>query len=425
MTGVTEADQIWLLGAAVAIGLLIGTERGWKSREAPEGERIAGLRTFGLIGFLGGASGLLALYLHPVVLGFVFLGFAAAVIMAYLQHQKRSDDFSITGLVAALLTFVLGAMATLDHAAVAASAAVVTALLLRLKTVLHGWLKKLEPRELDAALLFLLISVVMLPVLPDKGYGPWDALNPYEIWWMVVLIAGISFIGYFAMKIAGTDQGAIITALAAGMVSSTALTLQFARLARYMPGKEQVLAAGILVACGIMFPRVLLVAVIIYPDMLAHLWMPVLVMSLIVFAPVLVLWRRVNRRSEQPAAPTVLQNPMELKSALVFGLLLALVVLLGQGLKEWLGETGIYLLAAISGITDVDALNLTLSRMASAGDILPGLAAMGILIAATSNSLVKGVLALSIGGPTLGLRVFVPLLVAGLTGIGLVWFGMD
>ncbi len=424
MTELADVGHILSLGAAVAIGLLIGTERGWKSREAREGERIAGLRTFGLIGFLGGAGGLLGVYLDPILLGFVFLGFSAAAIAAYLRRQQYTDDISITGLVAALLTFVLGAIATLGHASVAASAAVVAALLLRLKTVLHGWLKRLEPRELDAALLFLLISVVMLPVLPDEGYGPWQALNPYEIWWMVVLIAGISFIGYFAMKIAGTDQGAIITALAAGMVSSTALTVQFARLARQMPGKENVLAAGILVACGIMFPRVLLVAGIIYPALISQLLLPVMVMSGIVFAPVLLLWWRVSRQPNQEQPAALLQNPMELKSALLFGALLALVVVLGKGLKEWFGDTGVYLLAAVSGITDVDAVNLTLSRMAATEDIVPALAAVGILIAATSNSLVKALLALSIGGPAVGLRVFFPLLFAGLAGLALVWFGI-
>ncbi len=418
---ITDTEQIIQLAAALAIGLLIGIERGWKFREAREGERVAGLRTFGLIGLFGGVAGLLAEYLSTSVLGFLFIGFAVATSVAYLLAQQRQGtDVSITSLVVAQLTFALGAMATLGHVAIAGAAAVVTALLLQLKGTLHGWLKRIEKYELHAGLQLLLISVVLLPVLPNRGYGPWQALNPYEIWWMVVLIAGISFIGYFAMKLAGASKGVMLTALTAGMISSTALTLQFARVARERPGSETLLAAGILTACGVMFPRMLLVASLINPKLFAVLLAPMAAMAVIIFVSAFLFWRQAMDRPAEASA--LMRNPLELKTALLFGALLALIVLFGKALKEWMGETGIYLLAAISGIADVDALNLTLSRM-SAGDLALSVAVLGILIAGVSNTLFKASLATFIGRAKLGMRVFPPLLIASAAGLAFAWNG--
>ena len=274
MNDFADAKQIVLLSTALAIGLLIGVERGWKSRQAKEGERIAGLRTYGLIGLLGGGAGVLSQFLGTAAFGFVFLGFTVTVTVAYAVRQRVNDDASITSLITMLLTFMLGVLATLDHINLAASAAVVTVILLRYKDILHGWLKKLEEQELRAALQLLLISIVLLPILPDRGYGPWQALNPYEIWWMVVIIAGISFIGYFAMKIAGPGKGVILTALAAGMASSTALTLHYARLSQKQENMRNLLATGILIACGTMFPRVVLISSLINPLLFSVLTVP-------------------------------------------------------------------------------------------------------------------------------------------------------
>ena len=418
MTDFADAKQIALLGIALAIGLLIGIERGWKSREAKEGERIAGLRTYGLTGLLGGSAGILSQYLGLTAFGVVFLGFTAAVTVAYAMKQRVSPDASITSLITMLLTFVLGALATLNHVNLAASAAVVTALLLRFKDVLHGWLKKLEQRELHAALQLLLISVVLLPILPDRGYGPWQALNPYEIWWMVVLIASISFIGYFTMKVAGPGKGVILTALMAGMASSTALTLHFSRLSQKQEEMRSLLAAGILVACGTMFPRILLISSLINPALFSTLIIPITVMTLLTLLSAAIIWH--NSVDRPPSELTHLINPLELKPALFFGALLVLVVLLGKAAIHFFGETGLYLLAAVSGITDVDPINLTLSRM-SIAELSLDVAVLGIVIASSSNTLVKAVLAVFVGGPALGVRVLVPLLLAAVAGLTTVW----
>lgn len=403
-----------LLGISLAIGLLIGIERGWKQRRAEDGGRIAGLRTYGLTGLAGGATAIMQPYFGEIATGMLFLGFALATSMAYLNRKQDSEDASITGLISLLLTFMLGMLAAFKQIELAASAAIITALLLRYKELLHSWLRQVEDQELKAALQLLLISIVLLPILPDQGYGPWQVLNPYEIWWMVVLIAGISFVGYFAMKFAGTDKGIMLTALSAGLASSTALTLHFSRLAKEQPSLHRQLSAGILIACGTMFPRVVLVASLINPAILTLLWLPMAVMTLVTFICAALLWK--IRTLEQPASLTRLLNPLELKSALFFGALLVLILLLGELMQDVFGDTGIYALALVSGIADVDPINLTLSRM-SLGETQATVAVSGIVLAACSNSLVKSLMAVSIAGKTMLVNVFGPLALAVVCGL--------
>ncbi len=418
MNEFADAEQIVLLGIALAIGLLIGVERGWKLREAKEGDRIAGLRTYGLIALLGGVTGLLSQYLGVVVFGVIFLGFTAATAVAYTMQWRTTGDTSITSLVTMLLTFALGSMVALEHVNLAAAAAVITTIVLRFKDVLHEWLRKLGRRELHAVLQLLLISVVLLPVLPDRGYGPWEAINPYEAWWMVVLIATISFVGYLTMKIAGTGKGIILTAFAAGMVSSTALTLSFSRLCHQQAQLKNLLACGILIACGTMFPRVLLISSLINPTLFSDLVIPMTIMTLFTLAAAAIIWRR---NGEIPANElTQVINPLELKPALIFGVLLVLVILLSEAARHYFGETGLYLLTLISGVADVDAINLTLSRM-SVTELPLNVAVLGIVIASASNTLVKAGLAVFIGGTNLGVRVFLPLLLTASAGLATAW----
>lgn len=345
----------YYLSVSLAIGLLIGTERGWKEREAKEGERIAGVRTYGLIGLLGGGTTLLSAEFGALALGLVFVGLAGALTTAYVVNRDaRSHDIGITSLVAGLLTFTLGAVAAMGEVAIAAAFAVVTTLLLSYKPVLHRWVRVLEAEELRATIKLLLISVVLLPILPDQGYGPWQVLNPYTLWWMVVLIAAISFVGYFAIKIAGARRGIIFTCLFGGLASSTALTLHFSRLAHRNKALEPILAVGILLACGTMFPRMLLVASVIHPELFKLLLVPAAVMAFFSYSPTLFYLRAQSQKNTDPASS--LKNPLELKTALVFGLLLALVMLLSKALQQWFGDAGVLTLAAASGISDVDAI---------------------------------------------------------------------
>ncbi|MEQ6890455.1 MgtC/SapB family protein [Halomonas sp. CS7] len=407
------------LGVALLLGALIGIERGWVAREQKSGERIAGIRTHALVGLLGGIAALLSEAVSDWAFPLIFLALAATSLVAWRARLSQHHDYSITGLVGLLLTFCFGAVAVAIDLALATAGAVITAVILDNKHEIHGLLNKLQAHELDAGLKLLLISVVMLPLLPDRGLGPGEVLNPYEIWWMVVLIAAISFVGYFAMRVGGAEKGILFTGLFAGLSSSTALTLHFARLSRQSREIEAMLAAGILVACGTMFPRILIYAAVISPGLLPRLLLPIAVMGLLLYLPALHLWRR-HRLALRVDSPTPIQNPLELRTALLFGGLLALIMLLGEWLRDGLGEAGIYLLAAASGMADVDAITLSLTRM-SLERIAPATAVLGIIIAAAVNNLFKSGLATAFGTRRLGLRVALPMVASMAAGLALAW----
>ena len=411
-------QNFYELGVALAIGLLIGLERGWHLRKAKEGERIAGVRTYGLIALFGGGSALLGQHLGQLVVVLALLALAGVLIAAYVVNLRDEDDVSITSLVAALLTFVFGALAVSGEMTIAAASAVVTTLLLVYKPVLHRWVSALSAEELHAGIQLLLISVVLLPILPDKGYGPWQVLNPYAIWWMVVLIAAISFVGYFGIRIGGARKGIAFTGLFAGLASSTAVTLHFSRLARKDPAAAPLLSTGILLSCGTMFPRMLLVASMLNTDLFKPLLVPVVVMALIVYSPALFYYNFLPAKSSDVGS--ALKNPLELKPALAFGGLLVLVLLLGEVLQNSFGDEGVLFLAAASGVADVDAITLSLSRM-STGDLAVNVAAMGVVVAAAANSLIKGGIAAMIGGRQTLVRVGLPLLFAAAGGLIAAW----
>lgn len=412
---VTSHQTIIGLAVALLLGALIGLERGWEARDKKAGERIAGIRTHALTGLLGGIGALLTETLSTWIFPVMFLGLTGICLVAYRTRTAEVRDYSITGIVGLMLTFCFGAIAVSVDLTLATAAAVITAIVLDNKQEIHGLVNQLQSHELDAGLKLLLITVVMLPLLPNEGMGPGGVLNPYEIWWMVVLIASVSFVGYFAIRVGGTEKGLLFTSLFAGLSSSTALTLHFSRQSRDAPQISPILAAGILLACGTMFPRILVYCVAINPALLPRLTAPVVVMSLMLFIPALVIWRS-HRKGLSVEQPALTANPLELKSALVFGVLLTTILFLGEGLRDWLGNAGIYVLAATSGVADVDAITLSLTRM-SQTSIDAQTAITGIVIAASVNNLIKAGIATTIGTRSLGLRVMAPIalsLIAGL-----------
>jgi uncharacterized membrane protein (DUF4010 family) len=403
-----EMDDFIRLAVALAIGLLIGVERGWQRREIEEGQRVAGLRTYSLIGLLGGVVGIMSQDGGYLLIGLVFVGLAIASATAYMATTRAGHDFGITSETAALATYLLAVLAGVGEIALAAAAAIVMALLLGYKESLHGLLNTLRREELTAGLKLLLISVVLLPILPNRGFGPWEALNPFVIWWMVVLIAAISFFGYVAIRVAGPRRGIIFGGLFGGMASSTATTLAFARIGAREDRLSSVLAAGILLACGSMIARMMIVATVIHAPLMEFIWLPAVVLLIATLLPVAAYLAHRPQGEKGDGDATLLRNPMELKSALLFGALLAVVMLLGKALSAWAGDLGLWALAAASGIADVDAITLSLSRM-SQSEISLQVAVIGIMIAASANSLTKGGMALAIGGRALGWRVLLPL----------------
>ncbi|MDD5578987.1 MAG: MgtC/SapB family protein [Methylobacter sp.] len=409
-----ELENFKILGISLAIGLLIGLERGWRTRGRDEGMRVAGLRTYGLIGLLGGLWGILAQQINPLLMGFAFLGLTSVLLLAYNKSLNKFEDFSITGIIASLITFTLGALTVFGHIMLASASAVVITSLLGFKPLLHGWLEKLEQHELYATLKLLLISVVMLPILPDQGYGPWAAFNPYYIWWMVVLIAGISYLGYFAIRIVGNQHGPVLTGALGGLVSSTAVTLDLSKLSTQYPNMENVLAAGILTACATMFARTLLLISVMNPALFRALLPALLVMSIFTYFVAFLLWR--NARGFRTNEEVTLKNPFQLGMALKFGVFLVVIMLLSRLLKVYLGDLGTYFLAAISGLADVDPITLSMSQMSKEG-LEGSVAARAILIAVSVNSGIKSIFSWVIGGRALALRVGSTLVGAVIAGL--------
>ncbi|MFP3874310.1 MAG: MgtC/SapB family protein [Thiohalophilus sp.] len=401
------------LGIAIAIGLIIGLERGWKGRESEEGSRVAGLRTFGLIGLLGGLWALLAESQAQglILISLAFVALAALLIVGHVLAVKQSGDFGITTIVAALIAFALGALSVSGEMHVAVAGAIVTAIILSLKSLLHGWLRLIDYDELSAILKLALIWVVILPLLPNQGYGPWQAINPYQIWWMVVLIAGISFAGYVAIKIVGAHKGLLITGFLGGLVSSTAATINLSKLAQKRT-RVPVICAAILLAETIMFPRMLLEIAVVNRALLLSAWLPILIMTGVMLAGVVIIWHRKEQSGDGELSVT---NPFQIKIALQFGLLLAAVMFLAEAAMAWFGDAGIYLVALISGIADVDAITLSLASMANS-DLAPETAVRGIVIAAIANTLFKTALALTIAGRQMLWRLLPVALIACIAG---------
>lgn len=252
-----QPDQILSrLAVSLAIGLLVGLERGWRTRAEQDHHRAAGLRTFALAGLTGGATGVLAQEFGGLILGIVFCGFAL-VFAAFEWLESRLDrNVSATSAVAGMLVFLLGALAVTGPLVPAVAAAVAMTLLLAARELLHRWVAALSRAEIRAILTLAAMSFLLLPVIPDRSIDPWGAVNLHEIWLLAILIAAISFAGYAAVRLFGDRLGIMVMAAAGGLASSTATTLAFARLGRAQPDAARLLGAGILIAGTVMLLRV-------------------------------------------------------------------------------------------------------------------------------------------------------------------------
>jgi uncharacterized membrane protein (DUF4010 family) len=399
------AEVLSRLALALAIGFLIGVERGWRQRDEAEGDRAAGLRTFSLFGLAGGLFALLARTLGPEAFAVGALAIGGTVVLFRWRETERDGSFGATTVIAAFVTFALGAYAAVGDMTAAAAAAVATAAILAAKGWLHAWLRTLTWEELRAALILAAMSFVALPILPNKGYGPYEALNPRDIWLMTIAVAGVSFIGYVALKIAGMRYGPLIAGVAGGIVSSTVTTLDLARRARKAGGGSTSLLAGASAAAATMFVRVIVVVALFGPALLLAVAVPLGAAAAVMAGAALLLdqpWRaKDDKKTEAKAAPV--SNPFELRTALVFSILLAVITLLSAFLTETFGGAGGVVLAAVAGISDVDAITLSMTRVGGTSVSLAA-AEIAILTAVTTNSLAKIVLAFVAGGRPFALR---------------------
>ena len=390
------------LGVSLAIGLLVGLERGWQTREESDHQRTAGLRTFALTGLLGGICGLTSLVSSPFVLATGLLAFTGALVTFSFLEAAAEKNFSVTGIVAGILTFVLGAYATLGNETVAVAAAVAMTILLALREPLHSWVRNVTWPEMRSVLVLLAMSFLLLPILPNRPVDPWQVLNPSEIWLLAILIAAVSFVGYIAVRVLGERKGIAVAAIAGSLASSTATTLSFARLAREHPQRTRLLASGILLAGITMMARIVVLAGVLKSelDSCAHL------------AEcrgrdcarrgcrsALVAPEAGNGATEQPQLQ--ISNPFDLGTVLQLAALIAAILLLAKLVATQAGNAGLFLLAAISGIADVDALTLSMARL-SGVQVSAAEAATAILVAASVNTVSKATIAGFVGGTRLG-----------------------
>jgi uncharacterized membrane protein (DUF4010 family) len=395
---------------ALAIGLLIGLERGWGARAEQEGERTAGVRTHGLAALLGGVWGALATqFAHEsgaTALGLSFVLFGGVMALYRYREIEHEKTFGATSVVAMMLAYALGAFAVAGDEVAAAAAAVATTSLLAAKGLLHEWLEKLTWEELRSGLVLLVMSFILLPILPDREIDRWGAINPHELWLLTVLIAAVSFVGYLAVKMVGYRRGIAVAGLAGGLASSTATTAAMARLAAAQPGDAGVLAAGAIFANAVMGPRVLAVLSVVNLDFALRLAAPLVALGLAYLVAGWVIMRRNAGRSDDDSNPMTSANPLDLPAVLKFGALLAAVMILSRILTKVAGSAGVYALALVSGLADVDAISISMARHGPQ-EIGAAAAVVAVLVAIFANTLVKVGLAWGIGGAAMGVRLAV------------------
>lgn len=390
-------DIFQRLGLGAALGLLVGLQR------EHAGTNLAGIRSFPLVTIFGGLCGLLGLTYGGWLIGAGMLAVGAVLVVGNLRQRGEGGDGSgITTEIAVLMMFVLGAYLIQGVMEVAVVIAGALAVLLHLKPQLHGLVKRIETKDIKAVMQFVLISLVILPLLPDKTYGPYGVLNPRNIWWMVVLIVGVQLAGYVLYRLVGQSVGTLLGGVLGGLISSTATTVAYARQAHGTPAAAPLAATVIMLASTVSLMRVLIVASLVAPMAVSAIGLPLGAMLAVLVMLSLVQFLLVGRAPVQlPAA----ENPAELKPALFFGGLYALVTIGIAAAQDWFGNSGLYVVAVISGLTDMDAVTLSSTRMLAQGQLAADIAWRVILVAALANLVFKGGSAYVLGGKALGRRV--------------------
>jgi len=377
----TEYQLLIRMGLVLALGFLVGVERGWSLRAKGKGKRTAGVRTFTLMAVTGGLWGILSEHIEPILLGFALLGFVVVVMTGYYQHAKHTGSTGLTTEMAAFVTFSVGVMVMEGYIILSVAVTILMVLILSIKPKLHKWVSAIETRELYSGVVFLIISAVVLPLLPNRGFGPWEILNPYKIWGMVVLIAGISYAGYFSMKYLGNEKGILFTAFTGSLVSSVAVTVTLGRFVREVKSRDM-LITGVLIATFTALSRVLLWTAVFNPALMTEVGTSVLFMILVALLSVIWIWRGSERLLERKKIQ--ISNPLQMSTALQFGFVLAVVMLLSEASRQWFGDPGIYIFSSISGMVDIDSISLSLLHMGGSAS------ANALVVAAITNTLIKG-----------------------------------
>jgi uncharacterized membrane protein (DUF4010 family) len=395
-----ELTIVWNFATALLIGALVGIERE-RRKQQTEDPATAGLRTFVLVALFGALAGWLTLTFHsPWILAAALLACATLVVSGYvLSTRAEPGSIGLTTELAALATFLLGALAALGQRELAVALGVAVAALLAYKQPLHGFVEKLGADDVYAALRLAIATFIVLPLLPDRTLDPWEALNPRSLWLLVLLIAGLSLVGYVLTRLLGAHRGMPITGLTGGLVSSTAVTLSFSRQSKEKTYQKATgaITAGLLLAWAVSFVRVVVEVLVVNRALLPALLPELLAMTLVAGAFAWLHWRRSGDGAE--AKPVELRNPFSLTSAIQFAALFAVVLLLVKVVQGYAPESGLYVVAALAGTTDVDAITLSMAQYARSGS--PAVAAHAITIAVLSNTVVKTGMVVALGNPEL------------------------
>ncbi len=386
-----ELDYLPRYVVALAIGLLMGLER----ERNPAAK--AGLRTFALTALFGVLASHLAERTGTpwlIVAGLLLAG--GMIIAAYLRQPVESGDPGTTTVSAVLVCYGLGVLCWLGELQLAAMLGIGSTVLLYFKTELRGFSQTLTRRDLISILQFAVLSLIVLPLLPDQGFGPYGALNPHQIWWMVLLISGISLAGYAALRIVGQDRGSVLIGLLGGLVSSTATTLTFSRHARGNEAMGQLSVIVIVLANLVVLARLAVLVGVLSGAMFMKL-APVLAAGLV--TGTLAAWYGLHKLKPTGEAPELtLSNPTEIRTAVTFGAIYALVLLASAWLSDIAGPGGLYAVAAAAGLTDVDAITLSTLRLLKLLNITADQAVIAILLAFVANLIFKSGLVWAIGG---------------------------
>jgi uncharacterized membrane protein (DUF4010 family) len=411
-----EYSDLYTLGIALGLGFLVGFQRQRDQKE------MAGIRTFSIITILGTVLAFIEretdnVWLLPAV-GIGLVGLMVG--STFIKSRSGDHDPGITTEVAALLMYAVGAYLVLGNQWIGVIVGSVVAFLLYIKNRLHNWIIDLEDKDVRAIMTFAAISLIILPILPDQTYGPYDVINPHDIWLIVVLIVGISVLGYFLYKWIGKNAGIISNGILGGLISSTATTVSYSRMAKQTKGIGKVAAFVILTASAVSFGRIIAEIGIVAPDQLGAIALPIAVVAMVMVILSIGLFIFIKRSQKDAEVPEP-ENPAQFKSALTFGLLYGLILLGVAFVKTELGNDALYVVAIISGLTDVDAITLSLSQLMKKGSLETSLGWQLIILAGLSNMLFKGVMAVTLGGKTLARWIVITFGITIAAGLLVIW----
>jgi uncharacterized membrane protein (DUF4010 family) len=413
---VDEYNLYLRFGVSLAIGVLMGLQREY-AFEGSDRELFAGVRTFALLGLLGSAAAFISDYMNSpwpffgalLVLG-VFLN------VTYYVDATRGK-MGLTSEISALLTMLIGGMAYQGNITLAVALGVSMAFLLSIKLEAQRFVRRINRADIFAILKFAAVAAVVLPILPNEVYGPppFDVFNPYSIWLLVVLISGISFVGYILNKILGAEKGIGLTGLLGGLASSTAVTWNFSRRSKEAPDLAQPFALGIIVSWTIMFLRVLAQVAAVNPSLVRYLWLPMVAAAAAGLAYIVFLF--IKDRSNGDNEKMEFTNPFELGPAITFGILFAVILFVSRAAQIYLSELGLYMSSLAAGIADVNAITLSMATLSRGqGGIDPQVATRAIVLATVSNTFFKGLIVMGWSTKMLRLAIlpgFVLILTAG------------